>query len=275
MSGIVFAAARCQTKADPVGGTITGPGESFGIDKGLKPQDGVVVEFLPIISNGSGDEAKEMGGKMRHPHPWQNKEPGVVSQQVSIAFPCLGRPAEKGVATVHGVWCRGKGKTRQHGITGIGQILEMFANRLRIAEVVVLLNQTVEKLFLGGSSDLAQFDWDEAFDITCNRSLANFNNYRLIAATNGVIVDCFSWRQGDEQASLKLEQKPTADDILELSIGLPPVPGLTEHSGDSRTTVAPMFVNHSSDEGKIFLGDDPFAVGENYVHAKISTRLFS
>lgn len=61
MSAVVFAATRSQAKQDPVGGTITCPGEAFGIDKCLKPQDGLMRDCLPVIGNGPGDEAKLMG----------------------------------------------------------------------------------------------------------------------------------------------------------------------------------------------------------------------
>jgi len=58
MSVVVFAATRSQAKQDPVGGTITCPGEAFGIDEGLKPQNGMMIDCLPIIGNGPRDEAK-------------------------------------------------------------------------------------------------------------------------------------------------------------------------------------------------------------------------
>ena len=75
-------------------------------------------------------------------------------------------------------------------------------------------------------------------------------------------------------ASFKLKQKPPTNDILELAVGLPPVPRLAEYSGDSRTAFAPMFFNNPSNEGEIVLGDDPFAVGKNRVHENICTRIF-
>jgi len=118
----------------------------------------MIVDFLPIFGNGPGNATKQMRSKMRDPHPWQNKESGVVSQQMAVALSGLHRPADKGVAMIDGVWRRGKGEAGDHPVFGIGQIFEMFADRLRIAQIVVLSNQSIEQLFFWGSSYLTEFD---------------------------------------------------------------------------------------------------------------------
>lgn len=57
---IIFAAAGGQPEQGPVGGSVTGPSESFGIDKGLKPEDRMMVHPLPILGDGFGNSAKQM-----------------------------------------------------------------------------------------------------------------------------------------------------------------------------------------------------------------------
>ena len=128
---VVFAPTRGQPEQGPVGGPVTGTGKSFGIDKGLQPEDRMMVDLLPISGNSPGNAAKQMGGEMRDPYPWQDKESGVVGQQVAVALPGFRRPADEGVAAVDGVWCRGKGEAGNQPVAGIDQILEMFADRLR------------------------------------------------------------------------------------------------------------------------------------------------
>ena len=75
-------------------------------------------------------------------------------------------------------------------------------------------------------------------------------------------------------ATFKLKQKSTADHILELAIGLPPVPGLPEYSRDSGTAFAPMFFNNPSNKVEIVLGYDPFTIGKNRAHEDICNRIF-
>ena len=156
----------------------------------------------------SCDAAKQMRSKMRDRHPGQNKESGVVGQQMAVTFPRLCRPAEEGVAAVDGVWRRGKGEAGNQSVAGIGQILQMFADRLRIAQIVILPDQGVEQLFFRRPSDLAQFDgakiaqgravigegWKEL------DSLPEFFFFSVI-----VIVDSKPRWQGYELLSFKLE----------------------------------------------------------------------
>ncbi len=151
----------------------------------------------------------------------------------------------------------------------------MFANWLRIAEVMVLLNQTVEKFFLGCSSDLVEVDWMETFYWGGNGGLTNFNNSRRVLPTSRIVIVSESGRQSNVHTPFQLKQKPSANNIFELAIGLSPVPSLTKYSGDSRTAFAPMFFNNPAYEAEIILSNDPFAVGDYRVHEGSLPEFFS
>lgn len=84
---IIFAPAVGPAEPGPVGGSITGAGESLGVDKGFKPADRMVVEPLPISGDGPGGEAEQVRSKMRHPDPGQDKKPGVISQEMAVLLP--------------------------------------------------------------------------------------------------------------------------------------------------------------------------------------------
>ena len=130
MGFVVFAPPRSESEKDPIGCLVTGTCKEFGIDEGLEPVERMIVDFLPICGNGPGNAPQQMGRKMRDLHPWQNEKSCVVGQQVAVALPGFRRPADEGVAMVDGVWHRGKGEAGDHPAFGIGQILEMFADRL-------------------------------------------------------------------------------------------------------------------------------------------------
>ena len=80
MTTVILATARSQTEPRPVGRLVTGASKSFGVDKGLEPEDGVMVKSLPIVGNSFGSEGKQVRGEVRHLNPRQNKESGVVGQ---------------------------------------------------------------------------------------------------------------------------------------------------------------------------------------------------
>jgi hypothetical protein len=173
---------------NPVGGPVAGAGEAFGIDKSLQPEDGMMVDFLPILGNGPGDAAKQMGGEMRNGEPGQHKESAVVGQQVAIALSRLRRPTEEGVATVDGVWRRGKGEASDQPVTGIDQIFEMFADRLAITQIVILPDQGIEELLLRRSSDLSQHNGAKITQGNRERSWLKIKGRGSFSSSQGIVI---------------------------------------------------------------------------------------
>jgi len=57
---VILATARSQTEPSPVGRPVTGASESFGVDKGLEPDDGMVVKSLPIVWNSLGRDGEQV-----------------------------------------------------------------------------------------------------------------------------------------------------------------------------------------------------------------------
>ncbi len=83
---VVFSSAGCVAKEDPVGGFIACTLESFRINKGLQPENRVVVMRLPIRRNTLGAPAQQMGCQMRHLNPGQQEKAGIIRKQVTVFF---------------------------------------------------------------------------------------------------------------------------------------------------------------------------------------------
>ena len=98
----------------------------------------MLVQSLPVFGDDSGDTPEQMGREMRDLYPGQNQKSGVVCQQVAVAFPGLGRPAQVRITAVDSVGGRGKSETGHHATGSIGQIFEVFADRLSVSQVMVL-----------------------------------------------------------------------------------------------------------------------------------------
>jgi hypothetical protein len=58
-----------------------------------------------------------------------------------------------------------------------------------------------------------------------------------------------------------------------VTVGLTPVPGLTESTGNGATTFALVIGYDLANEGEIVLGNFPLAVGEKNVHEMNVTEL--
>jgi len=105
----------------------------------------------------------------------------------------------------------------------------MFANGLRVAQIVVLCNESVMQAFVSGSSYRHDLQWLQLFDgrsdgrfITILRNGPNPRG----SATTGTYAP---WRrQNNVTGPMQGEQQAAADHVTRLTVGLQPVPGVTE-----------------------------------------------
>src|SRR5450759_5106790 len=96
---------------------------------------------------------------MRNGHPGQNKESGVVREQVDVLQPFLGGPADEAVALAQVAGRRTPRRTGDRAAVGEYHVFQMLADRLGIAEVMMLLHQAIEQWLVRRTSHLAQFEW--------------------------------------------------------------------------------------------------------------------
>jgi hypothetical protein len=68
------------------------------LDEGLQEMNRMPVLILPVRAQAPGNPAQDMAGQMRHSHPGQDEETGVVGQSRQMASARLRGPANEGVA---------------------------------------------------------------------------------------------------------------------------------------------------------------------------------
>jgi hypothetical protein len=148
---IVFASAGCLAKVVPVGGMVAGSRKSLGINECFKQMNVVMVLPLPISTYPVGNSGEYMRGKTLHLNPGKNQETGIVGNLVYIYSACLGVPSNKAIAAADVSGGRTEGTTGDRSIVAENNILEMFADRLRVTQIVVLRDESVMELFVLGA----------------------------------------------------------------------------------------------------------------------------
>lgn len=98
---VIITPAGSFTQIHPVGRSITGSLKTFGVNKSLKKIDRVIVEFLPIIRKNPGHTSQQVGGQIGHVDPTEDKEPGIIGNQVKILLANIRRPADKFVPALY------------------------------------------------------------------------------------------------------------------------------------------------------------------------------
>src|SRR5215510_13909721 len=89
---------------------------------------------------------------MRHCNPGQNQESSVIGDEANIAPPRFGAPADVAVTAAQMARGRTPRHTRYRTSLCPTNILQVLADRLLIAEVVILLHQAVEQRLIRGAS---------------------------------------------------------------------------------------------------------------------------
>jgi hypothetical protein len=128
------------TNMEPVRGFVADALEAISLNKGLHQVHGMAVFLEPVLLKTAHDSAKDMAGQMRHPHPGQDEEAGIVSYAVEIGGSCGRLPSDKGV-TRGGFPCGGTEEETGQILTGVilHQVLEMFTDRSIEPEVVMVV----------------------------------------------------------------------------------------------------------------------------------------
>lgn len=141
-------------------------------------------------------------------------------------------------------------------------IFQMFSNRLGIAEVVIVLNQTIKQFFMFGSSNLSYLDWLEFFYSGMNWCCVyvRFTNGSRRLASAGKWF--FPGRQFYQSIPVKLKHKSPANTILEYAIGLSPVPVTAYHYRQSIAAFLWIVGNKSGEVLYVPPGNNPLAICE-------------
>src|SRR5580700_1923695 len=103
-----------------------------------------------------------MRGQMWNCYPWQDQKTRIVSNKADVPPPCFRAPSYISVPTAKVA----RGRTPRHtgdgsGLAFIespGQILQVLAHGLFIAQVMIMLHEAVEQRLVGGSPYLFELD---------------------------------------------------------------------------------------------------------------------
>src|SRR5215831_18677290 len=108
---------------------------------------------------------------MRYPDPRQNQKTRVVGDKADVPSPCFRAPADIPVTAAQMSRCRTPRQTRYRATLRPTNILQVFAHRLFIAEVVMLLHQAVEQRLIGSASYLLELNRSQVLQFSFDRGL--------------------------------------------------------------------------------------------------------
>jgi hypothetical protein len=142
----------------------------------------------------------------------------------------------------------------------------MLPHRLCVAEVMVLLDETIEERFVRCAPDLAKLQWPHVRKSTVDRSGVHPGGRRH-STLDDVIVwpRAYRWKL-DEPRTVELEHKAAANHVAKLAVGLHPAPGFTQKLRESAAACLGVLGNKATDEQDVRRGDHTAAVLQLHFH---------
>jgi hypothetical protein len=219
-----FSTACSFTNPDPVICSVAGPLEPLGVDKGLEKINRVMVDLIPVPGYATAVQSQQVGGQVGDPNPGKNQKSTLVGDQMEIFLSGLCTPSDKSVPHPDVPWSGRPEQTGNGPAMGKGHVFEMFPNRLAIAQIVMLADETIAKLLMWAPADLLKGDGEKGSNGAMDGCLINLNPQRRLAVGQGIGKPAFGWGQLDPSLGLEEQQQAAADHVLEGAIGLTPVP---------------------------------------------------
>ena len=237
---IVLAASFRGAQADPVRSPVTGAGEPFSIDECLGQDRLMGIEIHPVRTETAQASPQQMGGQVRDPDPGQYEKAGVVEHLEQIGFSGGRIPADESIPAVHLPCGRSPQEAGNRSLIGQDEILDMLPYGLTVPEVMIGIDEAVEKgLVRTGSSHLSPLDRPQVLEGTLDGGCVD--RKWSSPGSSAIVWRLFAnRRQCDQSLPVEANKQGPADAVAQKSVALPPVPldaNLTRESASAHLRI--------------------------------------
>ncbi len=107
----------------------------------------------------------------------------------------------------------------------VDDILKLFADRMTIAQIMVVLDEAVKQLFQPCATNLTKSQGFDLRQFALNKVLINCDFCRLCAVDKRVVDMMLFGRQPDMPGAVKFKHQAAAHHVFKRAVGLNPIPG--------------------------------------------------
>lgn len=195
MGAIPFPSAPGAAHGDPIGRLVASPLEAGGVHEGLQKCEGMMVGLLPIGGEDFGHFPQDMRSQVGNSDPREDKESGILGDEVNILVPLGMVPSDKEIAAPHFPGCGPPTDAGQGAILMEGDILEVFSHRLAVAQVVVRLYERFVEGLPGSTADHPDFDGAKLLKRSRDGDLAEKRSLDGEGASGAIPMSILSGRE--------------------------------------------------------------------------------
>jgi hypothetical protein len=188
----------------------------------------VAVHTLPVGGKLSGHSSQQVRSQVRDFDVRENQKPQIGGDQTDVSSTGIRRPADIAIAAAQVSRRRREGQAGDRLILGRDEVFQMLANRLRVAQIVVLLDQAVEEPFARRPPYLLNVQRFNFPQPGAQRLALDLDRAGFAATSERIGWSHPARRQLDVSGAVECEHQAAADHVARLAVGLHPVPGLAE-----------------------------------------------
>jgi len=148
----------------------------------------------------------------------------------------------------------------------------MFADRLRIAQFVMLVQQCLEQRLLGCAPHETKLQRPEVRQSGFQRCRIDEHHGCSAMPPAAIGVRPARSRQLDLARAMQSQQQATADGVLQYAVGLSPVPCQAHLLRNRLARERGLIGDELPQESHVLVGDRASAIGQESVHARHDTK---
>jgi hypothetical protein len=270
---VPFTSTFGEAELDPISRLVTSAQEASSIHKGFKEHNGVVVDSFPVHGKDSGHFSQDMRSQIGNFNPGEDKEAGVLSNEMKVLSFVGSCPADELIPAVHLPCCCSPTDASQRTILIKGDIFEMFTHCLAVTKIMISFDESPVENIPTASSHHPDLEGKQFRKGTHNGTLRVKGNLDVSFLSCPTIMSIFSGGEFDQPFTLKMQEEFPTSHLLETPIWLPPVPEATKFSGDGCSSLVPIFFDNGADEDNIIIGDYSAPDDKWYLHGPLYSIL--
>jgi hypothetical protein len=245
---------------DPVGRLVAGPPETISLHKSFQKMNGIVINPDPIGRDPFGIEGEDLRCQALQRNPGKHEETGIVDHHGEVSHFSGLIPTDELFSTLDSPGSRSPSKTSDRSFADESDVFEMAADDLPVAEIMIASDEAVIEGLKGSVSNFSKSRGNKLTKLSLQRSLIDFYHWRAPVALV-VIGTGESGGKVDQPFSLKSEQELSTGHLAQPTVGLEPLPPLTQNLGDMGAPPLPVLIDSGLDLGDIRLTDRSFSNG--------------
>jgi hypothetical protein len=151
-------------------------------------------------------------------------------------------------------------------VAGVDHILEVLTDRLRVPEVMVRFDESVEEFLLSGAPDLLESQRPELAKPNAKRCCLDIDSlwHSVLSGVIGWPI-AYRWKLNEARA-IEFEHEAATNHVAKLTVRLTPIPGFTQELRKSSAARFGMLGDEFADELEVALGDRAAAILQLHFH---------